>query len=178
VPRILDLGCGPRKYPGAIGADRNQHTAADVRCDFDRGFLPFADNSFDEVRAVHLVEHVADIVRLVEEMHRVARPGGRLVVVTPHYTDASSFADPTHRWHLNSFAFRVFYPGGIHGEDHWYSPVRLRERRLRIRLLALWRWLGLEFLVNHSRPFRRFWEFYLCYLIRGKVMEFEFEAVK
>jgi SAM-dependent methyltransferase len=178
VSRILDLGCGPRKYPGAIGADRNPHTAADVLCDFDRGFLPFADDSFDQVRAVHLVEHVAEIVRLIEEMHRVARPGGLLLIVTPHYTDASSFTDPTHRWHLNSFSFRVFYPGGIHGEDHWYSRVRLRERRVRIRLLALWRWLGLEFLVNHSRAFRRFWEFYLCYLVRGKVMEFELEAVK
>jgi len=47
-----------------------------------------------------------------------------------------------------------------------------------VRLLALWRWLGFEFLVNAFPRFRRFWEYYLCYIIRGKVMEFEFEALK
>ena len=43
---------------------------------------------------------------------------------------------------------------------------------------GLWRWLGFEFLVNHFPRFRRFWEYYLCYVVRGKVMEFEFEAIK
>ena len=38
--------------------------------------------------------------------------------------------------------------------------------------------LGFELLVNHFPRFRRFWEYYLCYVVRGKVMEFEFEAVK
>jgi hypothetical protein len=38
--------------------------------------------------------------------------------------------------------------------------------------------LGFESLVNRSRRFRRFWEYYLCYIVRGKVMEFEFEVLK
>jgi SAM-dependent methyltransferase len=178
LPRILDLGCGPRKFPGSIGADRLPQTAADVLCDFDREHLPFADNVFDEVRAVHVIEHVADAIRLLEELCRVTRAGGRLLIVTPHCSDASSYADPTHRRHLNSYFLQFFYPGGIHGRDHFYSAARVRERRLRIRLLSLWRWMGLEFLVNHSSRFRRFWEYYLCFVVRGKVMEFELEVLK
>ena len=178
MPRILDLGCGPTKFPGAIGADMNPASAADVLCHFDRGNLPFADNSFDHVRAVHVIEHVADVVKTVEELHRVTRPGGTIYLVTPHYTDFSSFSDPTHHWHLTSFSFRYFYPGGIHGQDHFYSRVRLRERRVTVKLLKVWRLLGFELLVNHSVVFRQFWEFYLCFVIRGKVMEFEFEVVK
>jgi len=178
LPRILDLGCGPNKYPGAIGADKIPNTAADVLCHFDQGGLPFADNAFDEVRAVHVIEHVADVVRTMEELHRITLPGGTIYLVTPHYTDSSSYQDPTHRWHLNSFAFRYFYSRGIHGEDHWYTPVRLRERRLKVKLLKVWKFMGFEFLVNHFVWFRRFWEYYLCYLIRAKVMEFEFEVLK
>jgi len=178
LPRILDLGCGPNKYPGAIGADRLRQTSADVLCDFDSTPLPFANSSFDQVRASHLIEHVSDPIRLIEEMHRVTRAGGTLVIITPHCSDSSSYADPTHRTHWNSFSMRYFYPGGIHGHDHWYTGVRLKERRLRIRMLSLWRWLGFEFLVNHSKRFRRFWEYYLCFVVRGKWMEFELEVVK
>jgi hypothetical protein len=32
--------------------------------------------------------------------------------------------------------------------------------------------------VNHWPRFRLFWEHYLCFVIRGKLIEFEFEVVK
>jgi SAM-dependent methyltransferase len=176
TPRVLDVGCGINKYPGAIGIDRNPHTRADVLCDLDRFPYPFSDAAFDEVRAVHVIEHVSDVIRAMEEFHRVLRPGGKLVIVTPHYTDFSSFCDPTHRWHLNSFSFRYF--GADHGGFGYYSGCRFREVSVRLKLLALWRWLGFEFLVNRSPRFRRFWEHYLCFVVRGKVMDFEFAAVK
>ncbi|MGH9672838.1 MAG: class I SAM-dependent methyltransferase [Bryobacteraceae bacterium] len=174
--RVLDVGCGINKYPGAIGLDRNADARPDVVCDLDRFPYPFRDSAFDQIRAVHVIEHVADVIRTVEEFHRLARPGGRIVVVTPHYTDFSSFCDPTHRWHLNSFSFRYF--GRNHGGFGYYSRARLREISVRLKLLALWRWLGFELLVNTFPRFRRFWEHYLCFLVRGKVMEFEFEVEK
>ena len=174
--RTLDVGCGINKHPGAIGIDRNPASRADVLGDLDRFPYPFRDGSFDRVRAVHVIEHVSDVVRTMEEFHRLLKPGGRVYLVTPHYTDFSSFCDPTHRWHLNSFSFRYF------GEDHagfgYYSPARFCEISVRVRLLAFWRCLGFGLLVNGSARFRRFWEHYLCFLVRGKVVEFELEARK
>jgi SAM-dependent methyltransferase len=173
---VLDVGCGINKYPGAIGIDRNANTRADVIADLDQYPLPFADSSFRQVRAIHVIEHVSDVIRTMEEFYRLVVPNGIVVVVTPHYTDFSSFCDPTHRWHLNSFSLRYF--GEDHGGYSYYSFARFRESLVRLRLLALWRYLGFEFLVNRSRTFRRFWEFYLCYLIRGKVIEWHLTAVK
>lgn len=175
APRILDVGCGRNKFPGAIGVDRLMGTDADVICDLNAAQLPFRSAAFTEIRAIHVIEHVADVIRTMEEFHRLLAPHGRLVIETPHYTDFSSFCDPTHRWHLTSFSFRYF------GDDHagfgYYSKARFRERRVRVRLLALWRWLGFEWLVNHSHRFRRFWEHYLCFLIRGKALRFELEKL-
>jgi len=174
--RVLDVGCGVKKYPGAIGIDRIAGTAADALVDLDRFPYPFRDSSFAEVRAVHVIEHVADVIRTVEEFHRLLRDGGKVYIATPHYTDFSSFCDPTHRWHLNSYSLRYF------GEDNagfgYYSACRFREKRIHVKLLALWRYLGFEFLVNQFPRFRKFWEYYLCFVIRGKVIEFELEAVK
>ncbi len=174
--KILDVGCGINKYPGAIGIDRNRSSRADLLCDLNRIPYPFRDNSFDELRAIHVIEHVADVIQTVGEFHRLVRPGGRIRIETPHYTDFSSFCDPTHRWHLNSFSFRVF--GEDHGGFGYYSAARLKEISVRVKLLSLWRWCGFEFLVNRFRRFRRFWEYYLCFVVRGKVIEFEFEVLK
>ncbi len=172
---VLDVGCGINKYPGAIGIDRNRNTRADVIADLDQFPFPFRDGAFRELRAIHVIEHVTDVIRTMEEFHRLLAPGGHALIVTPHYTDFSSFCDPTHRWHLNSFSLRYF--GDDHGGYAYYSHARFGEISTHVRLLAFWRYLGFEFLVNRSFRFRRFWEFYLCYLIRGKVIEWQLEAV-
>lgn len=174
--RVLDVGCGINKLTGSIGLDRNPRSRADVLADLNCFPYPFRDSAFDRLQAVHVIEHVSDVMKTMEEFHRLVRAGGVVVVVTPHYTDFSSFCDPTHKWHLNSFSFRYF------GEDNagygYYSHVRFRERKIRVKLLNLWRLLGFEWLVNRSRAFRRFWEHYLCFVVRGKVIEFELEVLK
>ncbi len=171
----LDLGCGINKLAGAIGVDRNPRAAPDVLADIDRGHLPFRDSSVAEVRLIHVIEHVASVMNTVEEAHRVLRPGGLLRIETPHCTDASSFADPTHRWHLNTFSFRYFTEPS---DYRYYSECQFRQRRLQVKTLRLWRLLGFELAINHSRTFRKFWEYYLSHLVRGKAMAFELEAVK
>ena len=172
----LDVGCGINKLAGAIGIDRNPSSRADVICDLDRFPYPFRDSSFDKLRAIHVIEHVSDVIKTMEEFHRLVRAGGEVFIVTPHYTDFSSFCDPTHRWHLNSFSLRYF--GQDHGGFGYYSGARFEETSVRVKLLAFWRYLGFEFAVNASPRFRRFWEYYLCYIVRGKLIEWKLRAVK
>jgi SAM-dependent methyltransferase len=173
APRILDVGCGINPYPGSIGIDINPSTAADVICDLDRFPYPFASAVFDQIRVIHVIEHLTDVIRAMEEFHRLVRPGGRVRIETPHYTDFSSFCDPTHKHHLNSYSFRYF--GANDAGFGYYTSAKFREISVRVRLLSFWKWLGFEGLVNAFPRFRRFWEHYLCYVVRGKSMEFEFE---
>jgi hypothetical protein len=77
---------------------------------------------------------------------------------------------------LNSFSLRYF--GENHGGFGYYSAVRFDEISCRVKLLALWRWLGFQALVNAFPRFRRFWEYYLCYVVRGKVIEWRLRVVK
>jgi len=46
--------------------------------------LPFADSAFDRVVVVDMLEHVPDEAAFAAELARVTKPGGRLVVNTPH----------------------------------------------------------------------------------------------
>jgi SAM-dependent methyltransferase len=174
--KILDVGCGINKKPGSVGIDRIPGTRADVLVELDQPPYPFRDSSFDGLQAVHVIEHVSDVMKTMAEFHRLVRPGGEVYIVTPHYTDFSSFCDPTHHWHLNSFSLRYF------GEDHagygYYSKIRFEEISVHVKLLSLWRYSGFELLVNASRRFRLFWEHYLCYLVRGKVIEWRLKVIK
>ena len=180
--KILDVGCGWNKAPGAIGIDSNSKSHADVIHDLGSVPYPFPANEFDQVICRHVAEHVPDVMAFVTELHRVTKSGGRILIVTPHYSNPDWATDPTHRNHFNSYSFNCFvderqlFP--------FYTEVRLKPIRTYVSLANLWRAIGLEFLINldqHWPTFRftrKFWEFYLSTIIRGKELWFEFEVLK
>jgi SAM-dependent methyltransferase len=180
--KILDVGCGINKYEGAIGLDYNPRTGADVIHDLEKVPYPFPDNEFDLVVSNHVVEHVPNVMAFIGELYRITRNGGRIKLLTPHYTNADWAADPTHRNHFSSYSFDTFIPE--RRNFTFYTNVDLKPVRTYVTLANLWRAVGLEFLVNldqkmpSMRFFRKFWEQYLSYIFRGKELQFEFEVVK
>ena len=180
--KILDVGCGVNKYEGAIGLDNNPRTGADVIHDLGVVPYPFPDDEFDLIIASHVVEHVPDVMAFIGELHRIAKPGGHIRIATPHYSNADWANDPTHRNHINSYTFNTFQPG--RQVFDFYTDVQLRPVSIYCSLAGLWKAFGIEFLVNldgrmpSMRFLRKFWEQYLCYMMRGKELRFEFEVIK
>ena len=137
--RVLDLGCGAHKQPGAIGADRNPASQADLLCDLDRLPYPFRDDRFDEVHLHHVIEHLADVVAVTAEVWRIARHGASVFVHTPHFSSIHSYTDPGHRQRLARGTFdqvRKDLPPGrcievvrkeirFHPGYFWSWPARL-----------------------------------------------------
>lgn len=180
--KVLDVGCGWNKTPGAIGIDANPKTHADVIHDLGSIPYPFPDNDFDDIVCRHVAEHVPDVMSFIAELHRITKPGGRITITTPHYSNPDWATDPTHRNHFNSYSFNCFI------EDRqlfpFYTEVKLQPVRTYVSLANLWRAIGFEFLVNLDQRWpglrftRKFWEFYLSTLLRGKELLFEFLVVK
>ena len=103
--RSLDLGCGSRKTPDTFGADLSRNSNADVILDLNHYPYPFAEDSFDRIVFNHVIEHLSDTPRAMEEIWRIATDGCVVEGLTPHFSSAASFTDPTHCHH---FAFRTF----------------------------------------------------------------------
>jgi SAM-dependent methyltransferase len=156
--KILDVGCGANKYPGAIGLDNNPRTNADVIHDLGETPYPFPDNEFDLIVSNHVVEHVPDVMAFISELHRIAKPGGRIKLLAPHYTNADWANDPTHKNHINSYTFNTFQPG--RQVFDFYTDVQLKPISTYVSLAGLWKALGIEFLVNLDgrAPSMRFFE--------------------
>jgi SAM-dependent methyltransferase len=52
--------------------------------------LPYEDGSIDTIVCIEVIEHIEDPFRLIREMHRILKPGGRLIVTTPNVLNANS----------------------------------------------------------------------------------------
>ncbi len=143
---VLDLGCGSAKAPGAVGIDISSETDADIVHDLDTFPYPIEDNSFDHVLMQDVIEHLEEPIRVMEEVHRVLRPRGRVDLRTPHFSSALAYGDPTHRHAFSSIAIRsLAEPGFAH-----YTPVRFSVIQLTLDLWLPFRLLGIGALANRA----------------------------
>jgi SAM-dependent methyltransferase len=93
---ILDAGCGGgatmeslRRYGCVCGMDissvaveyNREHGRQVVLGSIEQ--IPFAEDSFDLALALDVIEHVPDDLRALEELRRVLRPEGSLLVTVP-----------------------------------------------------------------------------------------------
>lgn len=109
--RILHIGCGKNKRPGAVGVDVRAFDGVDVVHDLNRTPYPFNDNEFSRVVAEHVLEHLDDLVIVIEEIYRLLKPGGILEITCPHFSSTDTFTDVTHKHFITSRSFDYFVPG-------------------------------------------------------------------
>lgn len=83
-PIRLNLGCGDERLDGYISCDLYAE-GADMR--IDAISIPYDNNTVDEIRAYHLIEHFTfqGAFKALREWHRVLKPGGVLVMETPDF---------------------------------------------------------------------------------------------
>jgi 2-polyprenyl-3-methyl-5-hydroxy-6-metoxy-1,4-benzoquinol methylase len=146
--KILDVGCGQNKTPQAIGIDRRQSkgvsstSQADIDHDLTKFPWPIADNSFDLVICQHVIEHLPDTVKTMEEMNRVTKPGGKIFIETPHYTWFEAYR---HYEHCHKFSFGAF-DYFLKGNRHYKTDFRFADRYIFFDDLT--NALGIGFLAN------------------------------
>jgi len=109
--RVLHLGSGSRPLPGSVTADILALPGVDVVHNLDVYPWPYADGSFDLVYAHNVVEHLTDIVRVMEEIWRILTPGGRVVITVPFFRSVDAFSDPTHKHYFTSHSMDTFIKG-------------------------------------------------------------------
>lgn len=93
----LDLGSGYHREEGFVALDRSEKCEPDILCDLEIDGIPLPDSCVEEIRAIHILEHCADTIFLINEIWRVCTPGAKVYIVTPHTSSDNSWVDPTHK---------------------------------------------------------------------------------
>lgn len=111
----LELGCGEQKRnPDAIGVDRRDLPGVDLVGDVFDVLRDMPAASAGAVTSAHFFEHVDDVEGLLREVARVLKPGGRLEVVVPHFSNPYFYSDPTHRRFFGLYTFSYWVTDRIH----------------------------------------------------------------
>ena len=120
--KILDIGCGRNKLPGSIGLDHIALPEVDVVCDLNER-LPFNDGEFEVIYSNQVLEHVPNMISLIEEVHRILVPGGLMVAHVPYFRSSWAAIDPTHVRNFTLGSLDYFVKGMPAYEDYRFSDV-------------------------------------------------------
>lgn len=137
--RVLDVGCGGGytceflAQRGAIvsGIDQSQacidraiaHAQDSWAIDYRQGYaekLPYADQEFDGVVCVDVLEHIADLAQTIAEIQRVLKPGGCFLFDTINRTWKSKLVMI---WLLENLLGEI--PQGVHDWRKFIRPSEL-----------------------------------------------------
>jgi SAM-dependent methyltransferase len=100
---VLDAGCGDGDYSRRLGELGFQVVAMDVdeqrfkyrsQVEFRKGDvtqpMPFGDDSFDYILFLEVVEHLKDPYTVMQELNRILKEGGNLLLSTPNILNLKS----------------------------------------------------------------------------------------
>ena len=176
--RVLNLGCGQTQISGAVNLDVNPRSRAEVIHDLNAFPYPFADNAFDVIVSRSILEHLSDIPAVMDELYRILKPGGRVIIQVPYFRSQDAFNDPTHK---------AFF--AAHSLDYFVYDKKLFEykyaKHAKFKLIGLWfGWPSasknparrlLKAFIN-ARP--DFYEKYLSLIFPVKIINYELEKLR
>jgi predicted SAM-dependent methyltransferase len=141
----LNLGACDRYIEGFLSVDIVP--PADIIADLSKVW-PWEDSSVDAIKAYDIIEHIANRIHFLNELHRVLKPGAQAEIEVPNSTKGAGFAqDPTHKsaWCMNSFQY--FEDGsfahnrlaGNYGITARFKILRLQESQYQDKYEPVWK---------------------------------------
>ncbi len=117
----LDIACGHHKDLGYIGIDIQKLPGIDIVHDINIHPWPIEENSIDEAKAWHIIEHIPPVcvtekgtrfpfIEFMNECWRVLKVGGRIDIETPYGSSDGFVHDPTHCNQVDEITFENFDP--------------------------------------------------------------------
>jgi len=171
--KILDLGCGINKVEGAVGIDANRRSGADIIHDLNKFPYPAGDNTFDKIYCTDALEHLDDLIRVMEEIHRISKPGAEIVIRVPHFSSTHAYGDPTHRHFFNTQSFDYFT--GAFSQYGAFTDCKFEKIRAKLNFWKLHRIDGISFLANR---FPLLYEKLFAFIFPAMNIEFVLRVVK
>jgi len=96
----LNLGCGNKILDGYVNVDKFDLYNVDIKHDLEKFPYPFNDNSVEEIKLSHVLEHIGQdpdvFIRILKEFYRICKNQALINIAVPHPRHDHFISDPTH----------------------------------------------------------------------------------
>ena len=120
----LNLGCGEIYLKDYINCDFVKRLKVDKIVDLNKFPYPFKDNYADEILLDNVLEHLGDLVLVMQELHRILKKGGKLKIIVPYAKSDGAFQDPTHTHFFTEKTMDYFT---LDSKLNFYSTARFKK---------------------------------------------------
>jgi ubiquinone/menaquinone biosynthesis C-methylase UbiE len=145
---LLDLGSGSWRIPDTIASygyqrvvgldyfsdEKIEEYSQQIRnpnaslIQYDNGKIPFGAETFDSISSLCVLEHIVNIRQTLDDMDRVLKPGGYIIIQSPNWSGINVFLSAVIHflrskdrfWQLNNLFEAVC---GIFRSIKWYLEV-------------------------------------------------------
>jgi SAM-dependent methyltransferase len=159
------------KIPGAIGIDFNPNLDADVVHDLNVFPYPFDNSEFDEVYIKGTLCLLNDPVKVMEEIYRMCKPGGEVVVLQPYFRSVWNHVDPWIKNFGTVHSFAFYDPDDEICKRYEYSTARFKTTSIRFNE-GLPGGMMKHLVVMLANRFPRKYELYLSHLFPLDIITF------
>ncbi len=126
----LNVGCGKDVRSDFVNLDVVGLSGVDVVHDLQTFPWPFPEDEFDEIHMINVLEHLPETIRTLEELHRISKPGAKLIIRVPFWNSPDMLADPTHKKSFSERTLNFFDPAFPECLDRpYYSSARFSISR-------------------------------------------------
>lgn len=123
----LNLGCGMLEFPDCLNVDIRKTPIVHQVWDLEQMPWPFEDEQFAKVYAYDIIEHLTDVIKAMEEIHRILKSRGWVIIRTTSWKTEQSFRDPTHKHFFTLESFDYFDRSTQVGKDYgFYSEKKFK----------------------------------------------------
>jgi len=104
----LNLGCGADIKKGYDNIDSVEGKGVDRVMDLNKVPYPIKDETYDEIYAKFILEHLDDMVVALREWHRILKKDEKLIIQVPYDISYSAWASFQHKRAFNLKTFKMF----------------------------------------------------------------------
>lgn len=132
--KVLSIGAGMERIEGAVHLDIAPLPGVELVWNIEQIPWPLGSNCWDKVVATDILEHLTNVVPVVDEINRILKPGGLLELQVPQWGTVNEAIDPTHKRSFTEMTFDYWIPGTMLGDKYWwYTKTAYKKVSCRVR---------------------------------------------
>jgi len=177
IIKKLNIGCGKDirrdDKDKWINLDSVKLPGVNVVHNLDKFPWPFKDGEFELINCSHVLEHLNEIIKPMEEIWRITKNKAKTIIEVPIFPSVGAAADPTHK---SFYTYQTFNYFRVNDGLNYYSKARFKIIKRKIvfsRLFPFFTWF-----FNLSDSMQKVYVYFLSFLIPAEVLKVELETIK